>query len=573
MKKQILLSALAAVALAACTANEADEPLADDAVAATFSGQVSVTSTRSDANYEAWTSAHGNIGISAKAYTNSSRQDISDYENVLYTVSNLSEALETATFSTSTKFYFQSATEAASFVAYAPYVGPNSSDYADGIIKVKAGDDYAVPDYIWAQTDEALTYKTPKASLRFAHKMAKMTVNVSLAEEMNTTIKSASLSNLVTDGTLTLADGTVALAEAPDTYSASFPVTEDASTQAALKDFIVLPQGGLVVTILTENGNTYQTTLSKTLASGNSYTFNVTANNTALEVEATITEWNEEDAEEQDATMTVLPSGGNITRADDVWLYDLVFSDGTFMHTTKTNGGDFVKSLNLNEFQKEAARGIVFWLGSPIEEGDKLMPAEFSHGLIVALKDAVDPSEGSMWSKNTSSLSKGNWFSTNFSGCSWIDFQYDWSDSELQQMRGYTNTAILRYYNTEVRGGDEDYIIYPVKYIDEYGETNSIANTSGWYFASPQELAVLRMTPTYKVKWRNDDSDPHTSETAVNTVAGLLGESIATSLSTPYWSSTRQINDSYKKANYVTHGRIAYHDGDWKTNIRAISAF
>jgi hypothetical protein len=185
-------------------------------------------------------------------------------------------------------------------------VEPNSSDYTDGVITVKAVDDYAVPDYIWAQTDEALTYKNPKASLRFAHKMAKVTVTVSLAEEMNTTIKSASLSNLVTDGTLTLADGTVALAEDPDTYSASIPVTEDASTQAALKDFIVLPQGGLVVTILTENGNTYQTTLSKTLVSGNSYTFNVTANNTAMEVEATITEWNEEDAEEQEATMVVL---------------------------------------------------------------------------------------------------------------------------------------------------------------------------------------------------------------------------------------------------------------------------
>jgi hypothetical protein len=563
MKKQLYLIATLAL-VASCTGNEEEErpDALDTPVAATFSGQVSQANTRSTDDNGVWDEAHQEIGISL-LQDNITRDEA--YSNVKYTIDAQYLNQEKAALAPedADKFYFQSTQEKATFVAYAPYT---ETLYADGLIEVKAADDGQVPDYIVAQTEDALSYKSPKASLQFEHTMAKVTIHVSLGEGVNSTLQSVALGNLTTDGTLNPATGQVTLGEeAASSTTVSFSEFNDTKTEAYLKDFILLPgQKGLTVTITDGNDNTYQSTLAQSLASGNAYTIKVKANKQSLEVSATVTNWDQQEETDEKAGMIKF---GDTYDTNLVSLYDIVFSDGSFMHTTDDDG-NFKESLNLTESQKTAVRGIVYWQGNPKTQGDNLLPDTYCHGLILALKDA----EGDIWCMNTDQISEGDWFSDNFGKCYWIDYQYGTVQDELQKLRGYTNTAILRYYNTEVRNGDEDYIVLPVKSVDEYGESNRIANTSGWYVPSFKEIALFRLAGGV-ASWGGNNDQKNTN---ISKVLELLGEPIATALSERYWTSTRQGNSSKKSANYMGTSGIGYFAGDGsdkRCQIRAVCAF
>jgi hypothetical protein len=290
MKKQLIYATLAMVTFAACTNDEEHVANLESPVEATFIGQVNLANTRGDDDgnnstettatptTEAWTDTYATIGISALKYTSSSQKE-ADYANVKYTTTLTSEgSTYSATFETENKFYFQTPSEKASFVAYAPYVdaSSSSSDYSDGVIDVHAKDasstsssDFAVTDYIWAQTDD-LDYSHSQASLQFAHKMVKLNITAVLSSEVSlsnksVTILSATLSNLITDGSFTLSTGAVATDEAPTKREVPLTVSSTDATQAALEDFIALPQSGLVLTITTSDNNTYQSTLNQSL--------------------------------------------------------------------------------------------------------------------------------------------------------------------------------------------------------------------------------------------------------------------------------------------------------------------
>jgi hypothetical protein len=481
MKKQLIYTALAITTLSACTQDEEQIARLESPVEATFVGQVNLASTRGDA----WTEDYASIGISAKAYTNSKQKE-ADYENVLYTVNKLGE--ESATLSTSTKFYFQTADEKASFVAYAPYVNSASDDYANGIITVQAEDasagKYNVPDYIWAETGD-LDYNSPKASLQFTHQMVKLNITATLSSEISdigATIRSVSLSNLRTDGTFNLATGEVATAKNAIPYSFPLTVSTEDATQATLTDFIALPQSDLLVTIIDSNGNAYQSTLTQSLTSGNAYSITVTAKMTGLIVVSTFQEWTYAPKEEKNTMMIPTPPIGEFTDPDETYLYDLVFSDGSFLHSDDADG-NILSNTYLHDMMSERRQSkAIGMVCSKIDMTslDSSLKADYpncTHGLIIALEDACDDIE-------------------------WMDSSFTEENNNLTSSSdyGYESTKILQAYNDSQ--SDETKKIKPIVYLAEYAEKYpSPSNCSPWFIGNNEVIDLFKDIDVLYFRW------------------------------------------------------------------------
>jgi hypothetical protein len=416
-----------------------------------------------------------------------------------------------------------------------------------------------VTDYIWAQTDD-LDYSHSQASLQFAHKMVKLNITAVLSSEVSlsdksVTILSATLSNLITDGSFTLSTGAVATDEAPTKREVPLTVSSTDATQATLEDFIALPQSGLVLTITTSDNNTYQSTLNQSLTSGNAYTFTVTAKKSALDVKAEITPWiTEGNEKEKEAGMIVPP-----IKASESWLYDLVFSDGTFMHTTESNGGALKESISLSDEQKKELRGIVYYQGD-VTACDPALKNDYpgcTHGLIVALNDAgsechwQDTGEWvyDTFQKNSDTYSQYKDVSITYTG-NVENIQISYSD-----MLGYNNTVVLRAYN-DSKNTDEKYKVIPVTNVDTYALSNKVPEgCSDWFLPCPLELALL-VHQTSSITIGTISSVNTEVKDNLNHILGMLDglgvtvSKIGVQDESYYWSSL-EVKVSYYNTTYI----------------------
>jgi hypothetical protein len=526
--------------LTACS-NVDDEQYADftSPVEATFTGKVSAAQTRAD-DAEEWSTEYTTIGISAKTLTKSERTT-DQYANVRYTATTSSDDATNATLtpvstSTDSTFYFQSPKERASFVAYAPYIDTTATtttpDLKNGVITLHAksetdgSENYNVTDYIRAETG-TLNYLNNTEALEFTHQMSKLNINVDLSDEVSgktasssdannytytTTIKDVTLSNLITDGTLTLSTGDIALTDGATARTVSLEVESDGVT-ATLSDYIVIPQSGLVVTITTDDEQTYQTTLSKSLVSGNAYTFNITAKKSAVEVTATIVPWNTTGNSVGDVAKMKhnIKQFDVFDEVDLVQQYDLAFSDGTFMRIAGSDGSipTSIPDNVLTEDLKAKLSGIVYYIGD-VTDDDPTLKREHpgcTHGLIVALDNAAVFNDQVYW-QNLSCFedvyanfqnAKGSLYSeendykkiqvyVNYDQSS-SKYVYGTEDYGLFSLKlGFNNTFVLRKYN-EVKTGNQ---VNPVLKVDAYAKTNTAPEgSSGWYLPSPMEMALL----------------------------------------------------------------------------------
>jgi hypothetical protein len=500
---------------------------------------VNLASTRGDA----WTEDYASIGISAKAYTNSKQKE-ADYENVLYTVDKLGE--ESATLSTSTKFYFLTADEKASFVAYAPYVKSASDDYANGIIAVQAEDasagKYNVPDYIWAETGD-LDYNSSKASLQFTHQMVKLNITATLSSEISdngATIHSVTLSNLCTDGTFNLATGEVTTVKNATPYSFPLTVSTEDATQAMLTDFIALPQSDLLVTIIDSDGNAYQSTLTQSLTSGNAYSFTVTAKKTGLIVVGTLEDWTYAPEEKSMIGMIPTPPIGDFTDPDETYSGDLIFSDGSFMHL-KDSEGYYIKDYIgiLTDKQRAAARGMV-WSKIDTSVDPSLMKdfPDCTHGLIISLNNACGSTV-------------------------WMDLPLTDENNNLTSSSsgyGYECTKLLQAYNDSQ--SDETKMIKPIVNIVEYAEMYpSPPNCSSWFLGNKEVIDIIHDTAVFLAGGLSTWS-----------AAGVKGSDF--NLRQNYWLSN--VSDGKISTIYWSNGVSTYtsEEANTATNaVRAICAF
>lgn len=537
MNKKVILAALATITLTACS-NVDDEQYADftSPVEATFTGKVSAAQTRAN-DAEEWSAEYTTIGISAKTLTKSERTT-AQYANVRYTAKTSSDDATNATLtpvskSTDSTFYFQTPKERASFVAYAPYIDTTATtttpDLKNGVITLHAksetagSEDYNVTDYIRAETG-TLNYLNNTEALEFTHQMSKLNITVGLSDEVSgktasssdantytytTIIEKVELSNLITDGTLTLSTGDIALTDGATARTVSLEVGSDGLT-ATLSDYIVIPQSGLVVTITTDDNQTYQTTLSKSLVSGNAYTFNITAKKSAVEVTATIVPWNNNDEEKDNAKMikTTIDQFEVFSDVSKVKQYDLAFSDGSFMRLQDENGNlpEDIPAEYLTEDLQKKLSGIVYYLGD-VTADDPILKRDYpncTHGLIVALNDLEDiqsNTEVTFWQKTYYDVY------TNFQCAEDSKYSVDkgyekimltyLSSKELSEedlaianrKLGYNNTTVLRAFNKDAV---DDYKVVLVSKVDGYENSYTAPiNSSGWYLPSLIEVALL----------------------------------------------------------------------------------
>jgi hypothetical protein len=172
------------------------------------------------------------------------------------------------------------------------------------------------------------------------------------------------------------------------------------------------------------------------------------------------------------------------TNLDEVQLYDIVLSDGSFVHSDGDN--------RLSEYASYA-RGIVFWLGNPSKE-DTALGSEYMHGLIVGLQEATTE-RNYYWGDITTD---GRWDTETNSPI------YYWSDYVLalpsvgpdafDTMQGYTNAS--SWMNKFGDGNNNDYYFHPeyqmpaYYYTWNYSASIAVA-TSHWYLPSIKELVYL----------------------------------------------------------------------------------
>ena len=152
---------------------------------------------------------------------------------------------------------------------------------------------YVASDLMWAETDDAdaaldnLTKTTDKKTLKFHHKMAKITVNATPDGVKVTSITGVTLNGVKLKVTFDPSDGTTALA-ASDNDPATVTMTNQGSAIIPAQ-----PISGTFITITTNAGDAYYE-VSTTLEQGHHYTFNLNVNGAAIGLTNTIEDWTSE---------------------------------------------------------------------------------------------------------------------------------------------------------------------------------------------------------------------------------------------------------------------------------------
>lgn len=563
MSKDILIAAGAIVLLAACSGDyEALDPVTLSVPLRIQASIAETSGTRVSDNGTEWESGDN---IYLYGTVDGTVVDGLNYARYTYQEVEEDDAEKTVFWTAASGDYYFPNTKTVSLTAVHIPGESVESFPADGVLT-----NQPVQDFLYAST--TASYANNNVELEFKHAMAQLSFDFVSSWLTKEELKALTfdITGLSTTGSFNTLTG-----EATGGTSSTL-INQSADTPITIYPLSAATD---VIMSFVANNNNYQVTLSgATFAPGKSYAYTVEID----KVEASLVGSEISSTWDNSArTGAIIPpyAGRYIigdydyNDYDNRWMYDIVFSDGSYMHTTESSGGEFKESLNLRGDQKDAVRGVVYWLGSPIEKGDVYLPSNCTHGLIVALNDAA-PKD--YWSKQTSSVNDGDWRSE-YADYTWIDVcRYDYS--QLQVMYGYGFTTILRCYNEYVNN-DIDYVVLPVKYVDEYDEKYSIYNTSGWYLPSTKELGTLCVGISYRLIWGNNGSTPGCAiATAVNNVFKLLGTSIATELSPSYWTGTRQTIEK-NSANYVDIDVPTYHYyggvGYWPDPcwIRAICAF
>jgi hypothetical protein len=190
------------------------------------------------------------------------------------------------------------------------------------------------------------------------------------------------------------------------------------------------------------------------------------------------------DEEKELTGEAITPMG--FTNLDEVQLYDIVLSDGSFVHSDGDN--------RLSEYASYA-RGIVFWLGNSSKE-DTALGSGYVHGLIVGLQEATTSQNSTYW---------GEIMAEERRAAGSDSYTYYWPDYVLalpsvgpdafDTMQGYTNVSswMNKFGITSNNNSSYNPIEYQMPayyYTWNYSASIAVA-TSHWYLPSIKELVYL----------------------------------------------------------------------------------
>ena len=205
-------------------------------------------------------------------------------------------------------------------------------------------DAYIASDLLWAATDDSdnaldnLAKTASTRTLKFQHKLSKITVNATPDGVQVTSITSITLNNVKRKVTFNPSTGATALA-ATDNDPTTVTMSNNGSAVIPAQDI-----SGTFITINTDAGSALYT-LSTTFESGHQYTFNIAVNGAAIGTTNTITDWDTTvPAVNAGQSIAVPPTGGlpglfTINAAGD----KVFFSKGNLQYQASTGTWRFAE--------------------------------------------------------------------------------------------------------------------------------------------------------------------------------------------------------------------------------------
>lgn len=235
------------------------------------------------------------------------------------------------------------------------------------------------------------------------------------------------------------------------------------------------------------------------------------------------------------------------------WKYSFDKAQIGDFYCVTGNKGYLVPKVASNEFLKTVdCIGVVFYVGDVTGDNYGLLDNKFSHGLVAALWEGVDPAN-----ENTDKMA---WdYGTSESVSSWLAAA-TWADSSKPsgfttikgntKAQGYANTFALRKYNINV-GDDSPKRNKIVESLDKFTIAHPLAsNSSEWYCPSEYEAKNLYFGQglgTGSVGRNNFNQQVAKYKEAKST--GVLIENRV-----DYWTSTEVGNSNVININYQDSG-------------------
>jgi hypothetical protein len=573
----ILKIALIAPFLVAC--GESDEFDGNAGGVATFSATIDGVSTR--ATDTSW-AANDSIGISVD-----SENSATEGSNVKYIT-----AAGDGTFTTAATPITFGDKNKVNFKAYYPYTAASNID-SNGNISVSTviANQGASIDYMYATGNGSST--KPNVKLSFSHKMSQVVLNFmagnGITDFSGSNLK-FTLSGIVQSGTFNTTKGEATAtsgAKAEDITVTPASTAYSSDNKTVSQSLIFLPQDVNTIDLeLTIGETTYTATLSlpavdneQGLLAGRSVSYDITVNKSSLNASnGTIVGWTKDEGS--------FASGKLGTHmADEAQLYDLAFSDGSFVSVwpegvsrTESLSDENLEILqtniyNLTILQRAYLVGIVYWKGDPAKD-DGLLQTDYpdcKHGLILALKD--------MSKTDVQWILYEEYYSVSDAIDKWdsdlkpvsdntILIEYDGTQNadnannvkQLNKALGYNNTKLLRAYN--YYRSDADHKVHPIEYLDSFADKNDAPKgSSGWYLPSPKEL-VLTLEDNSSIEFYTGKSatDQINNIQKILDLDALNASKMREDL---YWSS------SECKYTYVSFSddRITFGYNVWRVNF------
>lgn len=204
--------------------------------------------------------------------------------------------------------YYPAGGASIDIVAYSP---ANANDGTSETFTVSADqssdDAYIASDLLWAKAENKNS-ASGAVNIAFAHKMAKIIVNVTAGNGIST-IQSITLKNIKRQCTFDYASG--AVSDVAEVSGATDVAVTTGGTTASSMGAACIPAQDLIgdfIEITTDKGTaTYRLSSAKTVSAGNYYTINLTLNLAAVGTTNTIEAWSDY------GSVNILPTGGGWT--------------------------------------------------------------------------------------------------------------------------------------------------------------------------------------------------------------------------------------------------------------------
>ena len=204
--------------------------------------------------------------------------------------------------------YYPAGGASIDIVAYSP---ANANDGTSETFTVSADqssdDAYIASDLLWAKAENKNS-ASGAVNIAFAHKMAKIIVNVTAGNGIST-IQSITLKNIKRQCTFDYASG--AVSDVAEVSGATDVAVTTGGTTASSMGAACIPAQDLLgdfIEITTDKGTaTYRLSSAKPVSAGNYYTINLTLNLAAVGTTNTIEAWSDY------GSVNILPTGGGWT--------------------------------------------------------------------------------------------------------------------------------------------------------------------------------------------------------------------------------------------------------------------